>query len=142
MACTGKSTLASILAEQWHCPRFHTSPDPMTALQPFVNAQVKPLPHLAFYLTGALHVSDLAREALLRGPVIADRYIASVIANHAAVHRLSNEDARQATLPFLRYLIRPDITVYLHATAAELMERERERAQIIRARARPHSTLT
>ncbi|MEY9963400.1 thymidylate kinase [Streptacidiphilus sp. MAP12-16] len=126
---SGKSTLAKLLAARLDCPRFHTAPDPLSSLQSFINQQAAALTHLAFYLSGALHVSDLARAALTRGPVIVDRYISSVIANHSATHRISNQDARQMIEPFLDYLARPDLTVYLHTDTAELMRRSRTRTE-------------
>jgi dTMP kinase len=57
--------------------------------------------------------------------VVADRYVNSVIANHAAVHDLDNDTVTMAITPFTRYLTIPDVTVYLHASTAELARRMR-----------------
>lgn len=81
------------------------------------------LPQLAFYLAGALHASDLARDALQHGHAIADRYLNSVIANHAAVHDLPNDTVAAAIDLFTSYLTFPDVTIYLHTSARELARR-------------------
>jgi thymidylate kinase len=120
---SGKSTLAALLARQLKGHWFHTVPAPVSDLQPYINADARPLPQLAFYLAGALHASDLARSSLLAGHVVADRYVNSVIANHAAVHRLDNDTVTMAIAPFTRYLAVPDMTVYLHTSPAELARR-------------------
>jgi len=122
---SGKSTLAALLARQLRGRWFHTVPAPVSDLQPYINASARPLPQLAFYLAGALHASDLARDGLRDGHVVADRYVNSVIANHAAVHGLPNETVTTAITPFTSYLAVPDMTVYLHASTAELARRMR-----------------
>jgi thymidylate kinase len=120
---SGKSTLAALLARQLKGRWFHTVPAPVSDLQPYVNASARPLPQLAFYLAGALHASDLARASLRHGHVVADRYINSVIANHAAVHGLGNDTVTTAIAPFTRYLLVPDMTVYLHTSPTGLARR-------------------
>jgi dTMP kinase len=120
---SGKSTLAAHLAERLGCSSFHTVPAPVSDLQPYINAHARALPQLAFYLAGALHAADLARHALLSGHAIADRYVNSVIANHAAVHGLDNATVATAIAPFTGYLAQPDITIYLHTDLDELTAR-------------------
>lgn len=122
---SGKSTLARLLAARLHGRLFHTVPAPVSDLQPYINTSARPLPQLAFYLAGVLHASDLARAALHDGHAIADRYLNSVIANHAAVHRLDNRTVAAAIAPFTSYLAVPDLTVYLHTTPHELTRRMR-----------------
>ena len=122
---SGKSTLAAVLARELDGQWFHTVPAPVSHLQPYINASAKALPQLAFYLAGVLHASDLACDALKDGHVVADRYVNSVIANHAAVHRLDNDAVTAAIAPFTRYLLVPDMTVYLHTSLAELTRRMR-----------------
>lgn len=120
---SGKSTLATLLAERLSGKHFHTVPAPVSDLQPYINANARPLAQLAFYLAGVLHASDLARDGLQHGHVIADRYLNSVIANHAAVHQLANDTVAAVIAPFASYLIVPDLTVYLHTSPAELTRR-------------------
>jgi thymidylate kinase len=129
VGCSGKSTLAAILARRWKCPNLHTAPTPLDRLQPYVNAHAGALPHLVFYLGAALHVSDLARTALTHGHVVADRYTASVVANHAAIHDTNTRDTQAAIAPFAHYLLRPHITVYLHTPVGEILERSRRRGR-------------
>ncbi len=124
---SGKSTLARLLATRLHGRHFHTVPAPVSDLQPYINASARPLPQLAFYLAGVLHASDLARDALHGGHAIADRYLNSVIANHAAVHRLDNHTVAAVIAPFTGYLAAPDMTIYLHTSPAELARRMRAR---------------
>jgi dTMP kinase len=120
---SGKSTLAALLAGGLRCPCFHTVPAPVSDLQPYINSRARALPQLAFYLAGALHASDLARETLTAGHAVADRYASSVIANHAAVHGLDNDTVTAAIAPFTSYLAAPDLTVYLHTGLDELTMR-------------------
>lgn len=120
---SGKSTLAAHLAARLDCRTFHTVPAPVSDLQPYINANARALPQLAFYLAGALHAADLARQALQRGHAVADRYVNSVIANHAAVHGLDNATVTATIAPFTGYLTQPDLTVYLHTDLDELTAR-------------------
>ncbi|MEV0613727.1 deoxynucleoside kinase [Nonomuraea sp. NPDC050404] len=120
---SGKSTLAAHLAERLGCRTFHTVPAPVSDLQPYINSHARALPQLAFYLAGALHAADLARQALHTGHAVADRYVNSVIANHAAVHGLDNATVAATIAPFTGYLTQPDITVYLHTDLDELTAR-------------------
>jgi hypothetical protein len=87
---SGKCTLAVLLAERLGGRHFHTVPAPVSDLRPYISAAARPLPQLAFYLAGALHASDLARDALQHGHAVAGRYVNSVIANHAAAHGLDS----------------------------------------------------
>jgi thymidylate kinase len=120
---SGKSTLAKLLAQKLGGRHFHTVPAPVSDLQPYINANARPLAQLAFYLAGVLHASDLARDAIQHGHVIADRYLNSVIANHAAVHDLPNDTVAAVLAPFTSYLAVPDLTVYLHTSPRELTRR-------------------
>jgi dTMP kinase len=120
---SGKSTLAALLARKLGGRHFHTVPAPVSDLQPYINANARPLAQLTFYLAGALHASDLARDALQRGHAIADRYLNSVIANHAAVHDQPNDTVAAVIAPFTSYLAMPDLTVYLHTSPRELTRR-------------------
>lgn len=122
---SGKSTLTALLASRLQGQHFHTVPAPVSDLQPYINATARPLAQLTFYLSGVLHASDLARDSLQHGHVVADRYLNSVIANHAAVHGLDNDIVAAVIGPFSGYLTRPDLTVYLHTSPAELTRRMR-----------------
>jgi hypothetical protein len=59
---------------------------------------------------------------MLRGPAepSTDRYVSSVIANHAAVHEPADDTVAAAIAPFTSYLAVPDLTVYLHTSSGEL----------------------
>lgn len=119
----GKSTLARLLAERLGARSLHTLPPPHADWSALVNAQLRPLPQLAFYLSGLLHASDLVRAARTVGPVIADRYDASVVACHAAVHEAAVEEVAHLLEPFRLYLETPTHTFYLGCSEAALRER-------------------
>jgi dTMP kinase len=130
---SGKSTVARLLADRLSCTAFHTVPAPVSDLQPYINSRAAAFPQLAFYLAGALHASDLARSALASGHAVADRYVNSVIANHAAVHGLDNSLVEAAIAPFTPYLAVPDLTVYLHTDLVELTGRMRAKPDLTRS---------
>jgi dTMP kinase len=121
----GKSTLAETLERRLAAVRLHTLPLPHNTWSRTVNSRLAPLPQFAFYLSGALHASDFIRGARTCGPVVADRYLSSVIACHAAVHELLLEDVRRMLEPYRSYFAAPDFTFYLRCSEDELRERMR-----------------
>ncbi|WP_034482807.1 dTMP kinase [Actinomadura oligospora] len=130
---SGKSTVSLLLAQQLGCTYFHTVPAPVSDLQPYINSQAEAFPQLSFYLAGALHASDLARSALTTGHAVADRYINSVIANHAAVHGLDNTTVTATIAPFTPYLAAPDLTIYLHTDLDILTARMASKPDLTRS---------
>lgn len=120
---SGKSTLVRLLREKLTATEVHTLPEPHRQLSPLVNAQTRALPQLAFYLSGLLHASDVIRAGLERGPVIADRYLTSVLANHAAVNDVPLADVIAFVTPFRPYLVQPQRTVYLKVSPSVLRAR-------------------
>lgn len=120
---SGKSTLAANLAERFEAQILHTAPAPLRGMQRYVNDHCRALPHLLFYLAGAMHVSDLARATLEDSAVIIDRYTGSLQANHSAVQGTSIEEAAALIDPFRHYLLTPDVTFYLDAHAADVAAR-------------------
>ncbi|MFJ9855333.1 dTMP kinase [Streptomyces sp. NPDC101150] len=119
----GKSTLTALLGERLNATTIHTLPAPHTGLSAAVNTHLNALPQFAFYLSGLLHASDRIRDAITRGPVVADRYLSSVVACHAAVHSAGLDQVRVLIRPFLPYLIQPDATFYLNVSNASLLAR-------------------
>lgn len=119
----GKSTLARLLAKQLGATAIHTLTAPHTDWSGTVNRELRPLPQFAFYLSGLLHVADVVRQALSVGPVVADRYVASVMACHAAVNHVGLSQAQELAAPFLPYLVTPDATFYLVGSDNSLQER-------------------
>ncbi|WP_229868463.1 dTMP kinase [Streptomyces inusitatus] len=119
----GKSTLTALLAHRMNATSLHTLADPHTGWSPEANEQLRSLPQFAFYLSGLLHASDLVRQAVTVGPVVADRYASSVAACHAAVHGLDPAEVGVLIDPFRPYLIVPDATFYLTCSEATLRSR-------------------
>ncbi|MET8411799.1 thymidylate kinase [Streptomyces sp. NPDC005195] len=119
----GKSTLASLLASRLKASTLHTLPDPHTGWSTEVNRTLRPLPQLGFYLSGLLHASDRIRHAQAHGPVVADRYLSSVIACHAAVHRVPVDMVTALVAPFRPYVVLPTRTYYLRCSEQRLRDR-------------------
>ena len=120
---SGKSTVGRLLARRLDGVVLHTAPEPIAFMQQHINERCRALPHALYYLAGALHVSDLARTALEGGTVVIDRYTGSLLANHSAVLNTSMQETEELIAPFRHYLLDPDLTVYLDATAADVAER-------------------
>jgi thymidylate kinase len=118
----GKSTLAKLLAQRWNGSVIHTLATPHEEWSQDAGG-LKPLPQFAFYLSGLLHVSDRARQALTIGPVIADRYTSSVVACQAAIHGATTTEVDRLIFPFKPYLVVPDVTFYLRCTEETLRNR-------------------
>ncbi|MBZ9645161.1 thymidylate kinase [Streptomyces sp. PSKA30] len=123
VSAVGKSTLAGILAERLKGAGIHTLPLPHSDWSRAVNTKLRPLPQFAFYLSGVLHGSDSIRRTRQLSPVIADRYVSSVIACHAAVHGLDVDMVTELLAPFRSYLEVPTYTFYLCCSEASLRER-------------------
>ncbi|MGY1456365.1 dTMP kinase [Streptomyces sp. SS8] len=119
----GKSTLARLLTDRLAATGLHTLPDPHAAWSKTVNEELRPLPQLGFYLSGLLHASDVVRRGRATGPVIADRYLSSVIACHAAVHHMDTGTVTRLIEPFRPYLEQPNRTFYLRCSEEQLRAR-------------------
>ncbi|OEJ57188.1 thymidylate kinase [Streptomyces agglomeratus] len=119
----GKSTLARTLTQRLDALSLHTVPDPHHPWCAAINAKTGALSQFAFYLSGVLHSTDLICGFMQRGPVVADRYISSVIAYHSAVHQLDMDQVRGLLAPFLPYLVHPDRTFYLRCNDETLKAR-------------------
>ncbi|MFD0403826.1 dTMP kinase [Kitasatospora sp. NPDC127116] len=120
---SGKSTLTRLLADRLGAQTLHVIPRPLSSLIGYVNDHGGALTQFAFHLTGALDAADTARRALVSGNLVADRWSASVVVNHAAVNQLDLEVAAGAFRPYLGYLPRPDLTVYLETSEKEIRRR-------------------
>ncbi|MFJ9032150.1 thymidylate kinase [Streptomyces sp. NPDC102274] len=119
----GKTTLTSLLTKRTEASSLHTLAQPHTGWSSAVNAKLRPLPQFAFYLSGVLHASDSLRLTRTLGPVVADRYVFSVIACHAAAHHVDVDHVSRLLEPFRPYLETPTHTFYLHCSEAALRER-------------------
>ncbi|MFJ9718172.1 dTMP kinase [Streptomyces sp. NPDC101213] len=119
----GKSTLGALLAARLKASSLHTLSDPHSEWSSVVNRELRPLPQLGFYLSGLLHASDRIRRAQAHGPVVSDRYLSSVIACHAAVHRVSVDTVTALLMPFQPYMAPPTRTYYLRCSEDALRAR-------------------
>jgi dTMP kinase len=119
----GKSTLVRRLGADLPAATLHTLADPFTRMTNFINRHTLPLVQISFYLAGALHTSDAVRSQLAHRSVVADRYITSVLVNHASVNGIDVRRVQEVLHPYLPYLAVPDITLYLHTSDGELRRR-------------------
>jgi Thymidylate kinase len=101
----------------------HVIPPPLSRLADHVNAHARPLVQAVFYCAGVLHASDSVRAALATGHVVTDRYVNSVLVNHAAVNDVDERVAAALLEPWRDYLAVPDVTVYLDIAEDELLRR-------------------
>ncbi|MDH6143283.1 MULTISPECIES: dTMP kinase [Kitasatospora] len=120
---SGKSTLTALLAERLGAETLHVIPQPLSTLIGYVNDHGGALTQFAFHLTGALDAADYARHRLVSGNLIADRWIGSVVVNHAAVSNLDLDVVVTMFSPYLAYLPKPDLTVYLETSEKEIRHR-------------------
>ena len=127
---SGKSTLSRILAEQFDAEVVHTIPPKHTKIQDYINSETQPFAQLAFYLSGALHASDLVRDGLRHGNVIGDRYFLSVVANHCGVHELDVSNVLDLTASWQDYLVEPDLTIYLITSPEEILNRISQKSDV------------
>ncbi|MFE4827396.1 dTMP kinase [Streptomyces sp. NPDC056672] len=119
----GKTTLADIVTQRLNATSLHTLPLPHSEWSSVANCRLRSLPQLAFYLSGVLHASDSIRRSRMTGPVVADRYVSSVIACHAAVHGIAVETVTKLVEPYRPYLVEPTHTFYLRCAESVLRER-------------------
>ncbi|MEV7679461.1 thymidylate kinase [Streptomyces sp. NPDC088341] len=119
----GKTTLADIVTQRLNATSLHTLPLPHSEWSSMANCRLRSLPQFAFYLSGVLHASDSIRRSRMTGPVVADRYVSSVIACHAAVHGIAVETVTKLVEPYRPYLVEPTHTFYLRCAESVLRER-------------------
>jgi dTMP kinase len=133
VSASGKSTVADLLAGMLPAKTLHVVPAPYSVTAAAVNEVARPLPQLAYYLSGLFYAADLVRDAVSESWMVTDRYAASVIANHAAVHGLRIRDVMGAAGAMLRYLPRPGLTVYLRTSPDEVRRRMRTKPDLTAA---------
>lgn len=126
----GKTTLVKAVTRRLTATSLHTLPLPHSGWSSAVNSRLRSLPQFAFYLSGVLHASDSIRHARMIGPVIADRYVSSVIACHAAVHGVAVETVIGLLEPFRPYLARPTHTFYLQCSESALRQRMADKQDV------------
>lgn len=126
----GKSTLARLLAIRMRGTTLHTLTEPHVTWVRDANAYLRPLPQFAFYLSGVLQASDKIRKAWHDGPVIADRYVSSVVAYHSTMHDVEIHDVRRMMEPFVSYLETPTVTIYLRCSESVLRARMEGKADL------------
>lgn len=125
----GKTTVVRLLAEKLGASSLHVVPPPFS-LTKVVNADLAALPQLAYYLSGLMHAGDLVRETIATTPMITGRYAVSVIANHAAVHRITLAAVLGFAEPLLAYLPAPTVTVYLRTSVPTVRRRMQSKSDV------------
>lgn len=131
---SGKSTVARLLAERLAGAVIHTIPAEFGCAQGFINSDNRPLTQLLFYLSGACSAADEIAQRQRSVPVIADRHLGSVIANHAAVNGIDVLDVRRVSLEIVgEYIAPPTVTVYLTTPPDEIVRRIATKSDITRS---------
>lgn len=82
---------------------------------------IPPLPRLVYYLAGAAHLSE--EIAATPGPIVCDRYFASPLAQMLAEGTLSADVVFDVSMPVIKRLVIPVVTVLLTAEPDALRER-------------------
>jgi len=132
----GKSTIVEYLSKRTGASTFHYPPEFVSFRRDVkLDESVAPLPRLAYYLAGTLHLSDLVRAGLEQSHVICDRYLTSPLSLMIAQSAIEESDALRLIQPFGSYLRAPDMTLLL--TAEHVVASAR-----IKSRSRKSGTLT
>jgi thymidylate kinase len=113
---TGKSTVVTDLASRTGATTFHY-PQAFVRFRADVELDevVRPVARLQYYLAATLHLSDLVADALERGPVICDRYLAGPASLLEAEEALPASELDAMVGAVLPRLVRPDLTLLLVA---------------------------
>src|SRR5689334_6473740 len=125
----GKSTITEYLSSRIRAATFHYPPEFVTFRRDVhLDEDLAPLPRLAYYLAGTLHLSDLVRAQLKQSHVICDRYLASPLSLMIGESAIEETNARRLLEPFLSYLCMPDLTLLLTAEHAVASARINKRS--------------
>ena len=126
---TGKSTVVTDLAARTVAEAFHY-PEAFVRFRADVHLDdaVRPVARLQYYLAATLHLSDLVADALERGPVVCDRYLAGPASLLEAVEALAPGDLEAMVEAVLPRMVRPDVTLLLVARPDVASSRVRARA--------------
>ena len=112
----GKSTITEYLSARIGASTFHYPPEFVSFRQAIhLDQDLAPLPRLAYYLAGTLHLSDLVRAQLKKSHVICDRYLASPLSLMIGESAIEETEACRLIEPFASYLCVPDVTLLLTA---------------------------
>ena len=127
---TGKSTVARHLSARLGATLFHYPPEFVRFREEIrLDENVAPLPRLAYYLAGTLHLSDIVRTALTQSHVVCDRYLPSPISLLLSEQVLDESEIVRRTQPFEHDLCVPDVILLLTAKHAVARARICSRSQ-------------
>ncbi len=125
----GKSTLVEYLCARFGASSFHYPPEFVTfRREARLDETVAPVPRLTYYLAGTLHLSDLVRDQLTKGPVICDRYLPSPLSLMVGQSAIQEAEALRLLEPFRAYLKKPDLILLLRADHSVVGARIQKRA--------------
>jgi thymidylate kinase len=120
----GKSTTARFLSRALTAKLLHLPPE-FDRFRGRIRLDdgMAPLPRLAYWMAGMLHLSELVRTALAEGPVVCDRYIASPMGLLEADEDLGRTEISRLISPFVHDVVRPDFTLMLVADYRTALQR-------------------
>jgi thymidylate kinase len=126
---TGKSTVVADLAARAGAVTFHY-PDAFVRFRADVRLDeaVRPVARLHYYLAATLHLSDLVVDALARGPVVCDRYLAGPASLLDAEEAIPAADVDALVETIRPRLVRPDLTLLLVTRPEVATARVQDRA--------------
>jgi thymidylate kinase len=132
----GKSSVVEHLRAEMGAGTFHFPPEFLRFRAAVaLDEAVAPLPRLAYYLAGCLHLSEMSRLELASRPVVLDRYLPSVAGLVEVDGGLDAAQVDGLAGAFVPLLLRPNVSVVLTASHDVAVGR-------LRARGRPESELT
>lgn len=127
----GKSTVSEHLARIFGARLFHFPPEFIRYKEESdLDLRVRAVPRFAYYLGGALELSDLVRESLRHSNVVCDRYFPSSMLPAVAFDQVSERRLCEMARPFIKYIHRPHLVLFLRVTPSVGIDRILRRARI------------
>jgi len=110
---TGKTTIAKQLAEEINGQYIKSPPPPFDKIKQHVLETATPMARFTYFLCSNIQLSVLAKTLLSKSHVVADRYVWSTVAYHAAIERLSVRTPIKLIASFRKFLLMPDLVIFL-----------------------------
>jgi len=110
---TGKTTIARRISNAIGGQYVKSPPQPFAGIKQHVLETATPTARFTYFLCSNIQLSSLAESLLDRSHVVSDRYIWSTLAYHAAIENITPSRLKHLVAPFQRFLIMPDLVVFL-----------------------------
>ena len=120
---SGKTTIARMLAQEYGAFYYKTPSSLFIPIRSTVNLTAAPLARHLYYFAGIAQASDEIVEALGRGPVVCDKYVATMLAYSRAA-------GIEVADTYLKLIRPPDVAFYLNVDEPTRMARLAARGSI------------